>query len=466
MNRLRTRLILVFFAATLPPLALTLWLAQSLVERSLAYASTRELDEISRTLEQLGREFYNRERESLRRDADSGLVSPERFAEDAGDRRPAPVAVFQASGERERFQLAGDHPERLLYMVRRGREVWLYARPLDGIRLGRVREQYARARDIVDRAAARDLRRGFFYTLLLLAAVPWLAAFTALLFSAGRVTRPVQQLTAALHEVGRGNLAARVPAERDDEIGAAMDAFNRMTAELESSRERLLYLTRLESWQALARKMAHELKNSLTPIRLTTEEILARNTHPETSFSSQAAQIIVEEVNSLERRVRAFSQFAAEPPLRLAPLAVNALLQDRLALLKPAHPGVSYRVRMAESLPPASADEDLVKVILTNLLENAAEAAGDGGTVLASTAARDDRLAIEIHDSGPGLSEQARASLFEPSISFKKGGMGLGLSIARKSAVLCGGDIELVKGELGGAAFRVLLPVECRPRAS
>jgi two-component system sensor kinase FixL len=66
---------------------------------------------------------------------------------------------------------------------------------------------------------------------------------------------------------------------------------------------------------------------------------------------------------------------------------------------------------------------------------------------------------VEVHDSGPGLSEQIRQSLFQPSISFKKGGMGLGLSISRKGALLTGGDIVLVKGELGGAAFRVLLPV-------
>jgi two-component system sensor kinase FixL len=67
---------------------------------------------------------------------------------------------------------------------------------------------------------------------------------------------------------------------------------------------------------------------------------------------------------------------------------------------------------------------------------------------------------VEVHDSGPGLSEQAKKSLFQPTISFKKRGMGLGLSIARKSALLSGGDIFLVKGELGGAAFRVTLPVE------
>ena len=103
------------------------------------------------------------------------------------------------------------------------------------------------------------------------------------------------------------------------------------------------------------------------------------------------------------------------------------------------------------------ADADLIKGVLTNLLENAAEAARPGGVVLAATSSHDERLSIEVHDSGPGLSTQARSSLFEPTISFKKGGMGLGLSIARRSALLCGGDIEMVEGELGGAGFRVVL---------
>ena len=95
--------------------------------------------------------------------------------------------------------------------------------------------------------------------------------------------------------------------------------------------------------------------------------------------------------------------------------------------------------------------------MLTNLLENAAEAARPGGTVLASTSLEGSKLRIEVHDSGPGLSAQARSTLFEPSISFKKGGMGLGLSIARRSALLCGGDLQTLDGELGGAAFCVTL---------
>ena len=115
-------------------------------------------------------------------------------------------------------------------------------------------------------------------------------------------------------------------------------------------------------------------------------------------------------------------------------------------------------MRLSEDHPRAVADEDLVKGIMTNLLENAAQAARSGGVVLGITNAINGKIAYEVHDSGPGLAAHVRSSLFQPTISFKPGGMGLGLSIARRSAVLSGGDIELVTSELGGAGFRVLLP--------
>jgi signal transduction histidine kinase len=119
---------------------------------------------------------------------------------------------------------------------------------------------------------------------------------------------------------------------------------------------------------------------------------------------------------------------------------------------------VSYRLELEEALPRAKADLDHVKGILTNLFENAAEAAGAAGQVLGRTSWAGGVVCIEIHDSGPGLSPEASRTLFEPTITFKKRGMGLGLSIARKNALLCGGDLLAVKGELGGAGFRVILP--------
>jgi two-component system nitrogen regulation sensor histidine kinase NtrY len=215
----------------------------------------------------------------------------------------------------------------------------------------------------------------------------------------------------------------------------------------------------MSSWQTLARKTAHELKNSLTPIRLTVEEMLARHSQADRAFMQQAAQIVISEVETLERRVRAFSEFASEPPVYPEPLDVNAIVMERVSLLKPGHPGTNYRTTLDERQPRAYAAADLVKGILTNLLENAADAAGPRGSIVATTQLLGDQVAIEVHDSGPGLGPDASRTLFEPTITFKKHGMGLGLSIARKNALLSGGDITLVSGQLGGAAFRVVLPV-------
>lgn len=462
-HRLRNRLILGFFAATLLPLSLTLWMTLNLLEQSLLLAPTRELDDVSRSLEKVGREFYQRSRESLKTDATQGRLQPRHYI--LGDRKtwPGEIVDFWDSLEPERFALSGPDGDQLDYLVRRDGEVLRYTEALGGVGMKKLSDQYARARGLVEASRTRNLRRGFSYTFLIVAAALWLASLAVMVFWAHRLSRPVRLLTEGLSKVAAGDLSARVDVQRNDEIGQAAQAFNHMADQLQQARERLIHVTRLASWQALARKMAHEVKNSLTPIRLTMEEMATRRGQADGAFLEQASQIVVEEVNGLERRVRAFSEFAAEPPVMPAEIDVNPLVEERVSFLKNAHPEVIYSLRLAPNRPHAFADPDLIKGVLTNLLENAAEAARAGGVVLAVTAVQGERVAIEVQDSGPGLSLQARSSLFEPTISFKKGGMGLGLSIARKSALLCGGDIQHIDSELGGAAFRILLPAAAAP---
>jgi two-component system nitrogen regulation sensor histidine kinase NtrY len=463
MTTLRSRLILVFVAATLAPLCLIGWLSVRLLHYSLELSSTRELDQISRSLEKTGRELYRRTCESLKQDATTGRVRPQEFAAPDIANWPPSVQEFFSSGEAESFILTGDRGDRIGYLVRRANGVAMYAASLNGISMQQLSDQYTGARAAVAAAGTHNWRRGFTYTYLLLAAAIWLLTFLALLYFAQRISQPIQELTQGLSEVAAGHMDYRVPEGRpslgQDEIGSAVRAFNEMAEQLKQSQERLVYVTRLESWQALAKKMAHEVKNSLTPIRLTMEEISVRQAGSGGDFYEQAAQIVVDEVQSLERRVRAFSEFSAEPLVSPKTIDINSLLEERIAFLRTAHPGIVYSTRLAPDHPRVYADEDLVKGVLTNLLENAAQAVTAGGVVLGVTAAGGDKITIEVHDSGPGLSPQARSSLFQPAISFKRGGMGLGLSIARKSALLAGGDILLVPGELGGAAFRVLLPV-------
>ncbi|HVW84343.1 MAG TPA: ATP-binding protein [Bryobacteraceae bacterium] len=450
---LRTRLALVFIAATLVPLGATLWLTSVLINESLRPAD--QLSNLSRSLEKTGVEYYRLACEQLRSDALAGKSSPQHFTTAA---MPPAVQEFWDSDEPERFTRTGDRGSRLLYLRRAGDDrVDVWERPLS-IRMQDLTDQYRQARSTV----SADLRRGLFGAWALIAGIIWLIALGLVWLVATRFSRPIVNLTQALKDLAAGNFRIRVPNERTDEIGLATDAFNRTAAELEQNRDRLVYLTQLASWQVLARKMAHEVKNSLTPIRLTVEEMVARHDEPSVegrrAFLGQAASIVVDEIESLERRIRAFSEFSSEPPVCPEPLDLPAIVEERIAFLKAAHPEVRYAVETAANTPSALADQDLVKGILVNLLENAAEAAGEGGQILARVQPLEDRVAIEVHDSGPGLSELARKSLFQPTISFKKRGMGLGLSIARKSALLSGGDILLITGELGGAGFRVILP--------
>ena len=204
-------------------------------------------------------------------------------------------------------------------------------------------------RRLVNEIDTRDLRRGFTLTLLVLLGAAWLVSLLPLVLIAHGVSRPIQQLTAALTDFAAGDWSRRLEtggqpgAPPRDEVGLAVDAFNHMADELEESRERLVHLTRMASWQSLARKTAHELKNSLTPIRLIVEEMQARQPVPEVNkaviearaFIDQAVQIVVSEIESLERRVRAFSEFASEPEVHPEDLDINAVVTERAALSAP-----------------------------------------------------------------------------------------------------------------------------------
>ncbi len=459
MNRLRHKLILVFLAATLVPLAAILWMSSLLLEYSLSYVATDDLDRLSKSLENVAREYYRQAREDLRADAAAGKLEARRFPAASRTNWPEPLQEFWDSPDTERFILSEPNGDRLDYLARHGQDVWLYSKDLNGVRMQEVTREYRRARAQVERFQRRDLRRGLTYTLILGSGIIWVLSLASVIYLANRLSRPIQELTAGLFQLAGGKLETRLRSESKDEIGRAIKAFNHTAGQLQQSRDRLVYLTQIASWQTLARKMAHELKNSLTPIRLTAEEILARQAAAQGPFLQQAAQVVADEVESLERRVRAFSEFASEPVAHPTALDLNDLLQERVQFLQVAHPDTAYQLRLIAELPACRADADQVRGILTNLLENAAEAAGSGGNILGVTGVREGKVFVEIHDSGPGLSADARRTLFEPSISFKKHGMGLGLSISRKNALLAGGDLEAIEGQLGGAGFRLLLPV-------
>ncbi len=272
---------------------------------------------------------------------------------------PSAIREFWDSGEAERFYLSGNDGDHLNYLARRGSEVLMWSRSLGGVAMERLSRQYRQARAVVEAGRGRDLRRGFILTFLILALSTWLVSLALLVFFASRISRPIHDLTAGLSALAAGDFSARVPADRDDEVGRAIRAFNHMADELERQRARLVYLTQLASWQTLARKMAHELKNSLTPIRLTMEEMLARSGDGDRAFMEQAAADRGRrggQPGAPRARLLAIRRRTAGAP---EALDVNALVEERMAFLRSGHPEVAYELRLAPELPPAFADPDL-----------------------------------------------------------------------------------------------------------
>ena len=163
------------------------------------------------------------------------------------------------------------------------------------------------------------------------------------------MSRPIQQLTAGLSELAAGNFAVRLKSRRDDEIGRAIEAFNDTAGQLEQNRDRLIYLTQLASWETLARKMAHEVKNSLTPIRLTVEEMVARQSGSGSRLlRAGRADRGGGESKAWSGACARSRSFRPSRPVRPANLDFNALVEDRVAFLKTGHPEINYIVRLEQ----------------------------------------------------------------------------------------------------------------------
>lgn len=284
-----------------------------------------------------------------------------------------------------------------------------------------------------------------------------------------RVTRRVADLAAATARVGAGDLAVSVPTDSSDEVGELTRAFNAMVEDLRSSRDRIEYLQRIGAWQDFARRLAHEIKNPLTPIQLAAQEVEKAYTGPDEAYAhkvGEARAIIEEEVATLRRLVGEFSEFARLPQAELSPADLGEFIGDLRRSLSAAlevPPGVEVRFDEPPGPLAVRIDGMMLKRCVDNLVRNAVEALADadGGTVVVSARRDGDRARIEIVDDGPGIEADARPRIFDPYYTTKAEGTGLGLAIVKKVVLEHGGDISCDEreGAVTGTRFVLSLPV-------
>jgi two-component system, NtrC family, nitrogen regulation sensor histidine kinase NtrY len=330
---------------------------------------------------------------------------------------------------------------------------------------------------------------GYFEAFAVLLGITVVATVVLGFYLARGITRRINRLANAINRVAAGDLDVRVPVTGSDELTELARVFNRMLGDMQQSRARIEYLQRIGAWQEMAQRLAHEIKNPLTPIQLAVQECHRKYSGDNAKFRAlldTTLEIVEEEVGTLRRLVGNFSSFARLPHAELREASLRDFLRECSEQL--GHLGaepsegaddvvIAHDVEVRWELPddpmPVEIDRQMLRRVLVNLVRNAVEAirgarsAGPRpespvrphGRVIVHAQRESEGAAILVEDDGPGVAEGASERVFDPYFTSKRQGTGLGLAIVKKIVVEHNGSITAGRSErLGGAEFAVLLP--------
>jgi nitrogen fixation/metabolism regulation signal transduction histidine kinase len=302
--------------------------------------------------------------------------------------------------------------------------------------------------------------------LLWIACVAILALGLALLFG-GYLNRwlqsSVDELTEAATRVGRGDFDTTLRDGSGGAFPATATAFNRMTRDLRDAKEQLRQTERIAAWQEIAKSLAHELKNPLSPIRLSIETLRKAREQSHAEFDAmfdESTKTILQEVERLRSIVDEFSRFARLPAPKLRKTNLREIVAQAASLHAEGEAPVKASL---PALPVESrVDADQITQVLHNLLQNARDAAREayprgGGAVGLSIEERSGTVYIQVEDNGGGIPADQAGAIFEPYYTRKEGGTGLGLAITQRIVTEHGGRID-VESRPGRTVFTVVLP--------
>jgi nitrogen fixation/metabolism regulation signal transduction histidine kinase len=351
----------------------------------------------------------------------------------------------------------------------------------DLVRAGEVHDAYAQLEKERTKVYA-----GYFEAFAALLGTTVVATVVLGFILARGITRRIGRLAVAIDQVARGNLEVRVPVTGSDELTELARVFNRMLGEMQQSRARIEYLQRIGAWQEMAQRLAHEIKNPLTPIQLAVQECHRKYSGDDLRFRAllnTTLEIVGEEVGTLRRLVGNFSSFARLPHAELHEADLRDFLQEceqQLVHLAAqvgddgaeegvVTQGIDVRWELPSEPLVVAIDRQMLRRVLVNLVRNAMEAVrgahpepadgGPRGRVIVYAQNLLEGAAIMVDDDGPGVPDAVRERIFDPYFTTKAEGTGLGLAIVKKIVVEHNGEISVLRSvRLGGASFVVTLP--------
>jgi len=291
----------------------------------------------------------------------------------------------------------------------------------------------------------------------------------AVLFSiyAGQIIyKPLHDLHIVISDIIRGNLNRRFLVVPNNETGALMEDFNRMMDSLERNMGAAIHSEKMNVWQDIARKLAHELKNPLTPIKLSAERVLKRfSQDPEHigEILEKSMMAIIQEVLTMDNLLTDFRDFSKLPEPQFDWIPLKEIVSEAVMLFSASFPRMKFLFDTIPQNLTILADRSYLNQIFRNLILNAAEASQGACTltISADLVKMPDSLycRIRVHDDGPGIPDEILPKIFAPYFTTKEQGTGLGLVIVEHAVTSHGGTIH-VESKLGsGTAFIIDLPM-------
>lgn len=329
--------------------------------------------------------------------------------------------------------------------------------------------QLTAAAEVHQKALSESLRLSQIFTFVadrLIALVPLLALAMALLMGglsfwvahqlSRGFSRPIRDLVGWTGLIARREaLPTQEPTEGRgvQEFALLREALRRMASELEEGRHQAIQAARLRSWTEMARRVAHELKNPLTPMKMAA----ARVSLMEERGAQEAGSILLEEISRLDDLARTFSQFGRMPEGPASEVDIAELMAGLIRQHEAAGPEI--RFQSPGKIPWILGHYEALLRTFRNVLLNAIDAAGKDGIVRIRVWHEESRVRVEIHDSGPGIPPQHLAEIWEPDFTTKSRGTGLGLSMVRQTIQFHHGMVEGRNHPDGGAVFLVEIPL-------
>jgi signal transduction histidine kinase len=298
--------------------------------------------------------------------------------------------------------------------------------------------------------------------------VIYIFIFGLFMFSAAiiarELTRPLLYFQSGLKRISEGKLDTTIPVTTQDEIGSLAHAYNVMVYKLKDLQKELAEAERQAAWTEMARQVAHEIKNPLTPMKLQIQHLkrlIGSGQYTLEELKPKANQItsnLVDQMQSLSNIASDFSRFAKPFKSDLQKLDLNKLLKD-IDQLYEHDERIHIEADLAQVELPVLAAEDELKRVFINLVKNASEAMPHGGVIILRSYKHKEQAFVDVVDNGKGISEDHKAKIFVPNFSTKTSGTGLGLAISKKIIEAHHGEIDFASVPGSGTTFTIEIPL-------